>query len=130
MAAWAKVKANAGASGIDGESIAAFEKCWADNLVDLGERLKSGNYLPPPVKRVYIPKKGGKLRPLGIPTVSDRVAQQAVRQAIEPLFESGFSDSACGYRRGRQAHGAIRHLEKHLKGWQPLGGILRYRGVL
>ncbi len=78
MAAWQQVKANRGAAGIDGESIAAFEAKLKDNLYKLWNRMSSGSYFPPPVRRVSIPKGDGRWRTLGVPTVADRVAQTVV----------------------------------------------------
>lgn len=84
--AFKKVKANQGAAGVDGQSITEFEADLADNLYKLWNRLSSGSYLPPPVRRVDIPKASGGKRPLGIPTVADRVAQEVVRRYVEPLL--------------------------------------------
>jgi RNA-directed DNA polymerase len=78
--AFKKVRANQGAAGVDGQSIEAFEANLADNLYKLWNRLSSGSYLPPPVRRVDIPKANGGTRPLGIPTVADRIAQEVVRR--------------------------------------------------
>lgn len=105
--AFKRVKANKGAAGVDGQSIAAFEERLADNLYKLWNRLSSGSYFPPPVRRVDIPKATGT-RPLGIPTVSDRVAQEVVRRYLEPLLEPQFHQDSYGYRPGRSAIDAIR----------------------
>ena len=83
--AFKKVRANGGAAGVDGESIAEFEADLTGNLYKLWNRLSSGSYFPPPVRRVDIPKPDGGTRPLGIPTVADRVAQEVVRRRLEPL---------------------------------------------
>jgi RNA-directed DNA polymerase len=88
--AYKKVKANQGAAGVDGQSIEEFEAELANNLYKLWNRLASGSYQPPPVKRVEIPKMGGGTRPLGIPTVADRVAQMVVKHRLEPLLEPHF----------------------------------------
>ena len=85
--AYKRVKANKGGAGVDGQSIEDFEGDRINNLYKLWNRLASGSYLPPPVKRVDIPKSDGKTRPLGIPTVSDRIAQMVVKQALEPRLE-------------------------------------------
>jgi RNA-directed DNA polymerase len=106
--AFKKVKANQGASGVDGQSIAEFEADLADNLYKLWNRLSSGSYLPPPVRRVDIPKANGGTRPLGIPTVADRVAQEVVRRYLEPLLEPIFHKDSYGYRPGRSAIDAVR----------------------
>lgn len=105
--AYKRVKANRGAAGVDGQSIAAFEERLADNLFKLWNRLSSGSYFPPPVRRVDIPKATGT-RPLGIPTVSDRVAQEVVRRYLEPILEPHFHEDSYGYRPGRSAIDAIR----------------------
>ncbi len=94
-----RVKANQGAAGVDGQSIAAFEERLSDNLYKLWNRLSSGSYFPPPVRRVDIPKATGT-RPLGIPTVSDRIAQAMVRRYLEPLLEPRFHRDSYGYRPG------------------------------
>ena len=83
--AFKKVRANDGAAGVDGESIAEFEADLTGNLYKLWNRLSSGSYFPPPVRRVDIPKPDGGTRPLGVPTVADRVAQEVVRRRLEPL---------------------------------------------
>ena len=106
--AYKKVKANQGAAGVDGQSIGEFEANLADNLYKLWNRLSSGSYLPPPVRRVDIPKTNGGTRPLGIPTVADRIAQEVVRRYLEPLLEPRFHADSYGYRSGRSAIDAIR----------------------
>ena len=106
--AFKKVKANQGAAGVDGQSIGEFEANLADNLYKLWNRLSSGSYLPPPVRRVDIPKAKGGTRPLGIPTVADRIAQEVVRRYLEPLLEPRFHADSYGYRSGRSAIDAIR----------------------
>ena len=83
--AFKRVKANQGAAGVDGQSIADFEANLAGNLYKLWNRMCSGSYFPPPVRRVDIPKANGGTRPLGIPTVADRVAQEVVRRYLEPI---------------------------------------------
>lgn len=106
--AFKKVKANRGASGVDGQSIGKFEECLSGNLYKLWNRLSSGSYLPPPVRRVDIPKASGGTRPLGIPTVADRVAQEVVRRYLEPLLEPVFHEDSYGYRPKRSAIDAVR----------------------
>ena len=88
--AFKKVKANQGAAGVDGQSIADFEADLSNNLYELWNRLSSGSYFPPPVRRVDIPKVDGGTRPLGIPTVADRVAQEVARRYLEPRLEPAF----------------------------------------
>ena len=105
--AWEKVKQNRGAGGIDEVSIEEFEWNLEQNLNEIQRLLKQGRYKPKPVKRVYIPKPDGRQRPLGIPTIRDRVVQQALKKVIEPIFESEFLDSSFGYRPGKSAKQAI-----------------------
>ncbi len=106
--AFKKVKANQGASGVDGQSIADFEADLSNNLYKLWNRLSSGSYLPPPVRRVDIPKANGGTRPLGIPTVADRVAQEVARRYLEPVLEPVFHINSYGYRPGKSAIEAVR----------------------
>ena len=106
--AFKSVKANRGAAGVDGQSIEQFEARLADNLYKLWNRLSSGSYMPPPVRRVDIPKANGGTRPLGIPTVADRIAQEVVRRYLEPLLEPLFHSDSYGYRPRRSAIDAIR----------------------
>lgn len=106
--AWKHIRANQGAAGGDEQSIQDFEARLAANLYKLWNRLSSGSYLPPPVRRVNIPKANGGMRPLGIPTVADRVAQEVVRRYLEPLVEPKFHSDSYGYRPGRSAIDAIR----------------------
>lgn len=88
--AYKRVKANGGGAGVDEQSLEAFDRNLADNLYKLWNRLASGSYKPPPVKRVEIPKANGGTRPLGVPTVADRIAQTVVKQALEPELEKHF----------------------------------------
>ena len=107
--AFKKVKANQGAAGVDGQSVADFEAELSDNLYKLWNRMSSGSYSPPPVRRVMIPKPGGSgERPLGIPTVADRVAQEVVKRYLEPILEPIFHEDSYGYRPGRSAIDAVR----------------------
>lgn len=107
--AWAAVRANAGAAGIDGQTITAFAADEDHQLASLRRRLLSAErYVPPPVRRVEIPKPDGRMRPLGIPTVADRVVQQATRAVIEPFFEAKFLPCSFGYRPGKGAQDAVR----------------------
>lgn len=106
--AWEKVKANQGAAGVDGQSIAEFEKDLKGNLYRVWNRMSSGSYFPPPVRAVEIPKAAGNgVRVLGVPTVSDRVAQTVVRSYLEPVVEPLFHADSYGYRPGRSALDAV-----------------------
>jgi RNA-directed DNA polymerase len=105
--AYKRIKANHGAAGVDGQSIAEFEADLSNNLYRLWNRLSSGSYFPPPVLRVDIPKGDGRTRPLGIPTVTDRIAQMVVRRHLEPILEPVFHNDSYGYRPGRSAHHAL-----------------------
>ena len=105
--AYQKVKANHGAAGVDGQSIEAFETDLKNNLYKIWNRMASGSYFPPPVRLVEIPKATGGLRPLGIPTVADRVAQMVVKRHLEPLVEPRFHSDSYGYRPGKSALDAV-----------------------
>lgn len=105
--AFKRVKANQGAAGVDGQSIAEFEANLSANLYKLWNRLSSGSYFPPPVRRVDIPKANGGTRPLGIPTVGDRIAQEVVRRYLEPILEPAFHADSYGYRPGKSAIDAV-----------------------
>jgi RNA-directed DNA polymerase len=105
--AWLQVKSNAGSAGIDNETIKLFEGNLKKNLYKIWNRMSSGSYLPPPVKGVPIPKKSGGQRLLGIPTVSDRIAQTVVRMVLEPDLERIFLTDSYGYRPNKSAHDAI-----------------------
>ena len=95
------VKANAGGPGVDQQSLKDFEKDLENNLYKLWNRLSSGSYFPPPVKACPIPKKSGGERILGVPTVKDRVIQQACKIVIEPIFEADFLENSHGFRPAR-----------------------------
>jgi RNA-directed DNA polymerase len=116
--AWQKVRQNRGAGGIDGESVEEFEENLTENLKRLHGELKSDAYHPQPVRQKMIPKPGqpGKERPLGIPTVYDRVCQQALTNRLEPIFEPELDDANYGYRKGRSAKDALRKVWRELKG--------------
>jgi RNA-directed DNA polymerase len=105
--AYQRVKANRGAAGVDGESLAAFEKDLKGNLYKVWNRMSSGSYFPPPVRLVEIPKDNGGTRPLGIPTVADRVAQTVVKMVLEPVVEPAFHPDSYGYRPGKSALDAV-----------------------
>lgn len=114
--AYQQVKANRGAAGIDEETIAMFEQDLSRNLYKLWNRMTSGSYFPPPVKQVEIPKAKGGTRKLGIPTVSDRIAQTVVKHIMEPMLERIFHPDSYGYRPGRSAKQAIAITRKRC--WQ------------
>ena len=105
--AYERVKANKGAAGVDEESIEEFEKNLKDNLYKLWNRMSSGSYFPPPVRIVEIPKGDGKMRKLGIPTVSDRIAQMVVKLYLEPGIDPHFHPDSYGYRPGKSAIAAV-----------------------
>ena len=111
LRAWQRVKSNAGACGVDGMSIEAFPSFSREHWPRISSALKNGTYRPAPVRRVFIPKPDGSQRPLGVPTVLDRVIQQALAQVLTPLFESGFSEHSYGFREGRRAHQAVRTMQ-------------------
>jgi RNA-directed DNA polymerase len=114
--AWERVKENKGSAGVDGMTIGRVEKDLDHYLDALCMQLKEGRYRPRPVKRVEIEKPGSTAkRPLGIPTVMDRVCQQAVNQVLAPIFEPTFSEVSFGFRPGRSAHMALRRIWRHLQ---------------
>jgi RNA-directed DNA polymerase len=112
LKAYKLVKANKGASGVDDQSILEFDKKWKNNLYKIWNRMSSGTYFPPPVLTVAIPKKNGGERILGIPTVSDRIAQMVVKVYLEPLVEPNFCDDSYGYRPNRSAIQAVGETRK------------------
>jgi len=115
--AWQKVRQNKGAGGVDGESIESFDGNRESNLDRLHQELKSGTYRPQPVRRQTIPKPGqpGKMRPLGIPTIYDRVCQQALFNRLEPIFDPVFDEANFGYRKGRSPKDALRKVWEEIK---------------
>lgn len=113
--AWKRVKANKGAPGIDGITIGEFPAFLREHWSRIRSELQEGTYRPAPVRRVFIPKPDGTERPLGVPTVLDRLIQQSFAQVLRPLFEGGFSDHSYGFREARCAHQAVGEMEA---GWK------------
>jgi len=114
-ASYKKVKSNGGSAGIDQQSLSEFDRVRSKELYKLWNRLASGSYFSLAIKRVTIPKAGGKTRPLGIPTVSDRIAQQVVKTYLEPRLESVFVENSYGYRPNKSAHSAIQKVQEHVR---------------
>jgi group II intron reverse transcriptase/maturase len=113
--AYRKAKANGGACGVDEETFQDIEKEGIDvYLAGLQLEMKERRYVPKPVRRVYIPKPNGKQRPLGIPTIRDRIVQTAFLLILEPIFEADFADSSYGFRPQKSAHDAVREIYKYL----------------
>lgn len=118
-AAFKAVKRNRGAAGIDKVSLKMFEANLAENLLALEREMKDGSFTPFPLRRKFIPKEPGKFRPLGIPAVRDRVAQEVVRRLLNPIFEPLFHDASYGFRPGRNCHQALaKVLELHDAGFK------------
>jgi RNA-directed DNA polymerase len=113
--AWKRVEANKGAPGTDNMSVEDFPEFARQNWGSIRESLLAGTYQPLPVKRVEIPKPTGGTRPLGIPTVVDRLIQQAIYQVLMPIFDPGFSESSYGFRPGRSAQDAVRKVREHIQ---------------
>jgi RNA-directed DNA polymerase len=114
-AAWTKVEANGGAAGVDGQSVERFAGQAELYLSELAQALREGSYRPQPVKRVDIPKGDGRMRPLGIPAVKDRIVQTAVKLVIEPIFEVSFCPTSYGFRPGLGCKDALREVDRLLK---------------
>jgi RNA-directed DNA polymerase len=114
-ASWCKSAGNKGAPGVDGITIERFEKDVEANLERLAGKLRDGSYQPKAIRRTYIPKADGSMRPLGIPTVSDRIVQGAIRHVIEPVFEKQFASQSYGFRPGKGCKDALRRVDGLLK---------------
>ena len=114
MAAYSRVVANKGAPGVDDMPASALKGYLQQEWPRIKEELLAGTYHPQPVRKVGIPKPGGGTRMLGIPTVLDRLIQQAVQQVLSVLFDPGFSESSYGFRPGRSAHQAVKAAQKHV----------------
>jgi group II intron reverse transcriptase/maturase len=105
--AYKKVRENKGSAGVDEQSLEGFAQHADANVYKIWNRMSSGSYYPPVVKQILIPKKTGGTRSLGVPTVSDRIAQQVVKSYLEPKVESSFHEDSYGYRPGKNAHQAL-----------------------
>jgi RNA-directed DNA polymerase len=117
VVAWDRVKRNRGAAGVDRQSITAFEAQAERYLAELHDALRAGRYRPQPVRRVWIEKSGSReQRPLGIPTVKDRIVQTALKLVLEPIYETGFAEQSYGFRPGRGCKDALRRVETLLQG--------------
>ena len=112
--AYKRVKKNKGSHGVDGLTVHELEAYLDENGRKLQQSLLDGRYEPLPVRRVEIPKESGKKRLLGIPTVIDRIVQQAIAQVLSPIFEETFSDNSFGFRPGRNAHGALKRCQEYI----------------
>jgi RNA-directed DNA polymerase len=115
LAALKRVRANKGSHGVDSMTVDGLPVFLRENWPSIKQKLLSGSYRPQPVRRVEIPKTGGGVRLLGIPTVSDRLIQQAIAQVLSPIFEAGFSESSYGFRPDRKAHDAVRAAQGHIR---------------
>ena len=125
------VTARKGAAGVDGQTTEAFAKSGAEEIAVITRLLREGRYEPRPVKRRWIEKPGSKdLRPLGIPTVRDRVVQSALLYVMEPIFEIGFAEHSYGFRPGRSARQAVERVESAAGGRTHLGGGRRHQRIL
>ncbi len=114
-AAWKRVRRNKGAPGVDGITVEAFPAFLREQTESLRKALLEGSYRPMPVRRTFVPKPDGTERPLGVPTVLDRLVQQAMAQVLGPLFDPGFSENSHGFRPGRSAHQAVRKVQEAWK---------------
>ncbi len=114
--AWKQVKANKGVAGIDAMTLEEFPQYAHEQWEEIRRAILDGTYVPKPVLRVEIPKATGGSRPLGIPTVMDRVIQQAIAQVLGPMFDPGFSETSYGFRPGRSAHDAVYKVREYIRG--------------
>ena len=112
--AWKRVKANKGVAGVDAMSIEKFPEFAQKHWEEIRQTVLDGTYKPSPVLRVEIPKASGGTRPLGIPTIMDRVIQQAIAQELTPIFDPGFSETSYGFRPGRSAHDAVNKVREYI----------------
>ena len=115
LAAYQRVKRNGGAPGVDGVTVSEFGKRIQSELLRASKEIAAGVYQPQPVRQVEIPKPGGGTRKLGIPTVLDRVLQQALLQVLTPVFDPQFSESSFGFRPGRGTHQAVKQAQRHIR---------------
>lgn len=113
--AYRKVNSNKGSAGVDAESLEKFQENLLENLYKIWNRMSSGSYFPKPVKEVVIPKSGGGERKLGIPTISDRIAQEVVKTYLEPRMEAVFSKNSYGYRPNKSAHDALQKVRENVR---------------
>lgn len=113
--AWRRVRSNRGAAGVDRVTVTDFPQLFRPQWPSIKRQLLDGTYAPKPVRSMAIPKPGGGIRILGIPTVVDRVIQQAVLQVLTPIFDPEFSDSSFGFRPKRSAHGAVKQVRRYIK---------------
>jgi len=111
-----RVERNKGAPGVDSMTVSELRPYLKGQWPKIKEEMLEGKYKPQPVRRVEIPKRSGGMRQLGIPTVADRLIQQALHQVLSPLFDPGFSESSYGFRPGRSAHGAIKVARSYVRG--------------
>lgn len=113
--AYKKVRSNKGSAGVDQQTLDDFNKVRSKELYKIWNRLTSGSYFPPEVKRVEILKQDGKIRPLGVPTVRDRIAQQVIKSYLEPRFEAEFLENSYGYRPNKSAHAAVKKVQENVR---------------
>jgi group II intron reverse transcriptase/maturase len=113
--AYKKVRSNKGSAGVDQQTLDDLNKVRSKELYKIWNRLTSGSYFPPEVKRVEILKQGGKIRPLGVPTVRDRIAQQVIKSYLEPRLEAEFLENSYGYRPNKSAHAAVKKVQENVR---------------
>jgi len=120
--AWQQVRRNKGSAGVDGMTIEAAAPWLKEHWQSVKADVLSGRYAPQPVRRVDIPKPDGSKRMLGVPTVLDRLLQQAIAQVLQPVFDPAFSESSYGFRPGRSAHQAVKAAKGYISEGSALGG--------